>query len=266
MIKLFKKLLSLFGFQLEPAAPQLTEEEIEWCKCFLDPVYFINNYTKYQSVDVGESNFTLYPFQEEMVRRFHNYKYNLVKSSRQSGKSIVPIFYLLHKAIFNQDCKIGITSMNFHSSKRLLSTFKHAYENLPDFLNPKVVVSTDSMIKLRNGSTITLLNSHSTPGNWKNSGYTDVFLDEFAFFRLLYAESYLNSFFNGTYPSPNIIITSTKNEGSYFNTLVDDSKNGRNNYMLREYDWTVVPGRDEKLKSEIISNIGEKSFKKEYEL
>lgn len=265
MIKLFKKLLSLFGFQLEPAAPQLTEEEIEWCKC-LDSVYFINNYTKYQSFDVGESNFTLYPFQEEMVRRFHNYKYNLVKSSRQSGKSIVPILYLLHTAIFNRYCKIGITSMNFHSSKRLLSTFKCAYENLPDFLKPKIVVSTDSMIKLRNGATITLLNSHYTPENWRNSGYTDVFLDEFAFFRCLYGESYLNSFFNETYPSPNIIITSTKNEGSYFNTLVDDSKNGRNSYMLSEYDWTAVPGRDEKWKSETISYMGENAFKKEYEL
>ena len=156
--------------------------------------------------------------------------------------------------------------MNFDSSKRLLSTFKYAYENLPDFLNPKIVVSTDSMIKLRNGSTITLLNSHSTPENWRNSGYTDVFLDEFAFFRWLYGESYLNSFFNETYPSPNIIITSTKNEGSYFNTLVDDSKNGRNSYMLSEYDWTAVPGRDEEWKNKTISYIGEKAFEKEYEL
>ena len=265
MIKLFKKLLSLFGFQLEPAAPYLTEEEIEWCKC-LDPVYFINNYTKYQSFDVGETDFTLYPFQEEMVRRFRNYKYNLVKSSRQSGKSIVPILYLLHKAIFNPNRKIGIASMNFHSSKRLLSTFKYTYKNLPDFIKPEIVVSTDSMIKLSNGSTITLLNSHYTPENWRNSGYTDVFLDEFAFFMLLYAEIYLNSFFHEIYPSPNLIITSTKNEGSYFNTLVDDSKNGRNDYMLSEYDWTAVPGRDEEWKSETISHIGETAFKREHEL
>jgi hypothetical protein len=156
--------------------------------------------------------------------------------------------------------------MNFHSSKRLLSTFKYTYKNLPDFIKPEIVVSTDSMIKLSNGSTITLLNSHYNPENWRNSGYTDVFLDEFAFFMLLYAEIYLNSFFHEIYPSPNIIITSTKNEGSYFNTLVDDSKNGRNDYMLSEYDWTAVPGRDEEWKSETISHIGETAFKREHEL
>ena len=65
----------------------------EFIKCSQDPVYFIRNYIKIVNLDQGIVGFDLYDFQEDMVNRFHEHRFNIAKLPRQSGKSTVCLLY-----------------------------------------------------------------------------------------------------------------------------------------------------------------------------
>ena len=238
---------------------------LEINKCSNAPVYFINNYIKFSSFKDDNVPFLLYPAQEEIVKKIHKNKYNLIKTPRQFGKSSVPLFYLLHQAIFKSNCNIVIRGFNYQNSKYLLERFHKVYDQLPDWIKPKVVKRNSTWLILKNNSRIKIVTNISAPETWENWKYTHVFLDEFAFMEYYTSQNLLNSFF-GCNSSPKIIVASTKKEGSYFNELVEDSKNNINKYSLSEYDWRDIPRLDINWKEETIKNIGKDSFNREYEL
>ena len=54
----------------------------EFIKCAEDPIYFIKKYIKIVSLDEGVIPFNLYDFQETMVNRFHENRFNIAKLPR----------------------------------------------------------------------------------------------------------------------------------------------------------------------------------------
>ena len=57
-----------------------TEENVaEFIKCKDDPVYFARNYIQIVSLDEGLVPFKMYPFQEKLVRNFHENRFNICK-------------------------------------------------------------------------------------------------------------------------------------------------------------------------------------------
>ncbi|MEC8551657.1 MAG: terminase, partial [Pseudomonadota bacterium] len=88
---------------------EFTEEQIsEFIKCKEDPVYFAKNYIKIINVDEGLVPFEMWPFQEKLISRFHENRFNICMMPRQTGKSTTSVSYLLHYAIFNDSVNIGI--------------------------------------------------------------------------------------------------------------------------------------------------------------
>ena len=68
---------------------EFTEEQVlEWIKCSEDPAYFARNYIKIVTLDRGLSDFDMYPFQEKMIKTFHNSRFTICKLPRQSGKCL----------------------------------------------------------------------------------------------------------------------------------------------------------------------------------
>jgi hypothetical protein len=66
---------------------EFTQEQIEeFIKCQNDPVYFANNYIKIVSLDKGLTQFHPYEFQEKLINRFHEHRFNICKMPRQTGK------------------------------------------------------------------------------------------------------------------------------------------------------------------------------------
>ena len=80
---------------------EFTEEQLkEYIKCSQDPVYFIRTYIRIVSLDEGLIPFAMYDFQEEMVQKFHDNRFNIAKLPRQSGKSTILPSYLLRYVLF----------------------------------------------------------------------------------------------------------------------------------------------------------------------
>jgi len=71
---------------------EFTQEQlIELARCAADPVYFARNYIKIVNVDDGLVPFNMWPFQEKMLRTFHENRFSICKLPRQPLKDNTPI-------------------------------------------------------------------------------------------------------------------------------------------------------------------------------
>ena len=245
---------------------EFTQENIEeFIKCKDDPVYFARNYLKIVSLDEGLVNFDLYPFQEKLVRNFHENRFNICKMPRQTGKSTTVVSYLLHYAVFNDNINIAILANKASTARDLLGRLQLAYENLPRWMQQGIISWNKGSLELENGSKIS---ANSTSSSAVRGGsYNVIFLDEFAFIPNHIADD----FFASVYPTissgqkTKVIIVSTPRGMNHFYRMWHDAERGKNEYVPTEVHWSEVPGRDEAWKEQTIANTSEAQFKVEFE-
>ena len=243
-----------------------TKEQIEeYLKCARDPVYFTKNYVKIVSLDEGLVPFKMWDFQEELIQKFHDNRFNIAKLPRQTGKSTTVVSYLLHYILFNDNVNVGILANKASTSRDLLARLATAYENLPKWIQQGVVVWNKGNIELENGSKI--LAASTSASAVRGMSFNIIFLDEFAFVPNHIADS----FFASVYPtitsgqSTKVIIISTPQGMNHFYKMWVDAVNGRNGYTFHEVHWSQVPGRDEAWKEQTIKNTSERQFTQEFE-
>jgi hypothetical protein len=243
-----------------------TEEQVaEIIKCTEDPVHFIRNYVKIVNVDHGLVPFDMWPFQEEMVKTFHENRFCIAKMPRQVGKTTTTLGYMLWSVLFNPDYTVGILANKGSLAREILDRLTKAYEYLPLWLQQGVVVWNKGNIELENGSKIF---AYATSADGVRGGsYNLIFLDEFAFV----PHNMAQDFFQSTYPvissgqTTKVIIVSTPNGLNQFYKMWTDSIEGRSTYKPLEVHWSQVPGRDEAWKNETIRNTSEEQFRVEFE-
>ena len=243
-----------------------TQENIlEFMKCKDDPVYFARKYIKIVSLDSGLVPFSLYDFQEKLIRNFHESRFNICKMPRQTGKSTTCVSYLLHYAVFNDNVNIAILANKASTARDLLGRLQLAYENLPKWMQQAIIAWNKGSLELENGSKIS---ANSTSSSAVRGGsYNVIFLDEFAFIPNHIADD----FFASVYPtissgqSTKVIIVSTPRGMNHFYRMWHDSERGKNEYVPTEVHWSEVPGRDEAWREQTIANTSEQQFKVEFE-
>ena len=76
--------LKKVGIQISLDQNQLDE----YLKCAEDPIYFIETYVKFMTLDEGLTNIKLYPFQKKMIEAYHNNRMIIMKTGRQFGKAL----------------------------------------------------------------------------------------------------------------------------------------------------------------------------------
>jgi len=245
---------------------EFTQEQIaEYIRCKDDPVYFAQNYVQIVTLDHGLQPFRTYDFQEKLITRFHENRFNICKMPRQTGKSTTVVSYLLHYAIFNDSVNIGILANKASTARELLARLATAYENLPKWMQQGVLVWNKGNIELENGSKI--LAASTSASAVRGMSFNILFLDEFAFVPNHIADS----FFASVYPtitsgkSTKVIIVSTPHGMNHFYRMWYDAEKGRNEYVPTDVHWSEVPGRDDEWKEQTIKNTSEQQFKIEFE-
>ena len=245
---------------------QWSEEQIiEFLKCKEDPVYFAKNYIKIVSLDHGLIPFKLYPFQEKLIARFHQNRFNICKMPRQTGKSTTCVSYLLHYALFNDNVNIAILANKASTARDLLQRLQLAYENLPKWMQQGVLQWNRGSLELENGSKV--LAASTSASAVRGGSYNIIFLDEFAFIPNHIADD----FFASVYPtissgqSTKVIIVSTPRGMNHFYRMWHDAERNKNEYVPTDVHWSEVPGRDEAWKEQTIANTSEQQFKVEFE-
>ena len=241
------------------------EEIIEFMRCKEDPVYFAKKYIKIVSLDKGLVPFDLYPFQEKLVRNFHENRFNICKMPRQTGKSTTVVSYLLHYAVFNDNINIGILANKAKIAMDLLGRLQTAYENLPRWMQQGIIAWNKGSLELENGSKI--LAASTSASAVRGMSFNILFLDEFAFVPNHVADD----FFASVYPTissgtnTKVIIVSTPRGMNHFYRMWHDAEKGKNEYVPTDVHWSEVPGRDDVWKEQTIANTSEQQFRVEFE-
>ena len=245
---------------------EFTEEQvIEFIKCKNDPVYFAKKYIKIVSLDEGLTQFHPYDFQETLIKRFHENRFNICKMPRQTGKSTTSVSYLLHYAVFNDSTNIGILANKAATARDLLGRLQTAYENLPKWMQQGIISWNKGSLELENGSKI--LAASTSASAVRGMSFNILFLDEFAFVPNHIAES----FFASVYPTitsgknTKVIMVSTPHGMNHFYRYWHDAERGKNEYIPTDVHWSEVPGRDDVWKEQTIANTSEQQFKVEFE-
>ena len=247
-------------------AQEFTQEQIEeFMKCAADPVYFANSYMKIVSLDEGLVQFKPYDFQEKLIRRFHDNRFNICKMPRQTGKSTTSVAYLLHYCVFNDSVNIGILANKAATARDLLGRLQTAYENLPKWMQQGIVSWNKGSLELENGSKI--LAASTSASAVRGMSFNILFLDEFAFVPNHIAEA----FFSSVYPTitsgktTKVIMVSTPHGMNHFYRYWHDAERSKNEYVPTDVHWSQVPGRDDEWRRQTIANTSEQQFKIEFE-
>ena len=241
------------------------DEVAEVLRCSEDPVYFIKNYIKIVSLDKGLIPFDMYHFQEEMVSKFHDHRFNIAKLPRQSGKSTIVTSYLLWYVLFNPNVNVAILANKAATAREMLQRLQLSYENLPKWLQQGILQWNRGSLELENGSKI--MAASTSASAVRGMSFNVIFLDEFAFIPNHIADQ----FFSSVYPtissgkSTKVIIISTPHGMNMFYKLWHDAERGTNEYVPTEVHWSEVPGRDEVWKEQTIKNTSEQQFRVEFE-
>lgn len=259
---------------LKPAGVKIefTQEQVEeYIKCSKDPIYFAKKYVKVVTLDKGVTQFSLYDYQEELVRVLSNNRFVIGKLARQSGKTTtVGCCYLLHKILFNQNMSIAILANKLNTARDILSRIRESYEHLPWWLQQGILEWNKGSIHLENGSKITAAATSSSA--IRGGSYNCIFLDEFAFVPTTVAEE----FFSSVYPtitsgqSTQMIIISTPKGLNMYYQLWRAAISGQSEYVPFEVNWRQVPQypggplRDDAWKEQQIKNTSERQFDAEF--
>jgi len=245
---------------------EFTKDQIlEFMACKSDPVYFAKQHVKIVSLDEGLVSFEPYDFQEGLIRKFHDNRFNICKMPRQTGKSTTSVAYLLHYAVFNDNVNIGILANKAATARDLLGRLQTAYENLPKWMQQGIISWNKGSLELENGSKI--LAASTSASAVRGMSFNILFLDEFAFVPNHIAES----FFASVYPtitsgkSTKVIMVSTPHGMNHFYRYWHDAERGKNEYVPTDVHWSEVPGRDDVWKEQTIANTSEQQFKIEFE-
>ena len=243
-----------------------SEEQLkEYIKCDKDINYFINKYVKIVSLDEGLIPFTMYDYQNDLVKMISDNRFTVIKTCRQAGKTTTAAATILWYALFNSDYTIAILANKLSTAREILARVQRAYENLPKWLQQGIMSWNKTSLELENGSQII----SSSTGSSAIRGYSInfLYLDEFAFV----PRNIQDDFFTSVYPTiisgtnTKVVITSTPCGFDLFYKIWTNSVEGRNEYKNFAVNWDDVPGRDLEWKEKTISNTSEDQWRQEFE-
>ena len=244
-----------------------------------DPIYFCKKYVKIQHPTKGRVPFELYPYQEELINTFFQYRNSIALTARQMGKTTCAAGFLLWKAMFEPDCTILIAANKYVQALEIMDRIKFAYENLEEYnwLRAGVVEYNKGTISFDNGSKI--ISRATAKDSGRGLSITLLYCDEFAFVQPNKAEEFWSAISPTLATGGNCIITSTPNHDEdqfaqiWFGAknVIDDEGNiipngvGRNDFKAIEVTWHDHPDRDEKWATSERAKLGEDKFLREYE-
>lgn len=241
--------------------PDLVQEYI---RCSQDIVYFVETYMKIISIDRGLVNFSLYPYQKQMLVNFADNRFNIVTTARQAGKSTTTCAFILWYIIFNADKTVALLANKGDTAREILGRVQLAYQHLPKWLQQGVKEWNKGSFELENNSRV--LAAATSSDAIRGYSINLLFIDEAAFI------DNWDEFFTSVYPTissgkeSKIILVSTPNGLNHFYAIWVNANEKRNGYMNMFVRWEDVPGRDQKWKEDTLAamNFDLEKFDQEY--
>lgn len=241
-----------------------TKENVEeYALCAKDPVYFIENYCKIISLDMGLIPFKLYECQVEKVKVIHENRKVILMEGRQQGKTTTSAAYILWYTIFQDSKTVAILANKATAAREVLSRYQLMYENLPKWMQQGVTVWNKGDIELENNSKV--FTAATSASGIRGKSVNMLYVDETAIIPNNVAEQ----FFTSVYPTisagetTKILLSSTPLGYNHFWRYWNDAENGKNDFVPLFIPYWKIPGRDEKWAQEQKNMLGELKYNQE---
>jgi len=215
----------------------------EILKCGKDPSYFLNSYARISHPMHGLILFDTYDFQDELLKDFNDYRFNVILKARQLGISTITAGYIVWMMLFHRDKAILVMATKFATAGNLVKKVKSVMRNLPDWLKISTIdVDNRTSFELSNGSSIKAASTSGDAG--RSEALSLLVLDEAA-----HIEN-LEELWTGLYPTLStggrcIALSTPNGVGNWFHKTCVDAEAATNNFHLTTLQWEVHPDRDE---------------------
>ena len=136
---------------------KLSKDDIrsEILKCGRDPSYFLDNYAKITHQERGVIPFRTYKFQKDLLKDFHDHRYNIILKGRQLGISTIVSGYVAWMMLFHKEKNILVMATKQNTAIEIVDKVRDMIQSVPDFLKlASVITNNRTKFELSNGSKI----------------------------------------------------------------------------------------------------------------
>jgi hypothetical protein len=243
---------------------ELSVEEIkqEIIKCGKNPIYFLKHYAKITHPDKGTIPFKTYKFQDELLDKFRDHRFNVIVKARQLGISTICAGYIAWQMLFYKDKNILIMATKYNTASNMVKKVKYIINNVPIWLQiSRVKVDNKHSFELTNGSQVKA--SPTSPDAGRSEAVSLLVVDEAA-----HIEN-MDDIWAAIYPTIStggrcIALSSPNGIGNWFHKTYDDAENGQNLFIPTNLPWSVHPDRDQPWFVDETKNMSKREIAQEY--
>ncbi len=214
----------------------------EYLKCASDPIHFMKKYCFIQHPQRGRIQFSLYPFQEKVLKLFQDNPYSIILKSRQLGISTLTAGFSLWMMIFHKDKNILCIATKQDTAKNMVTKVKFMYENLPSWLKITADENNKLTLRLSNGSQIKATSAASDAG--RSEAVSLLLIDEAAFIENI-GEIWASAQQTLATGGGCIALSTPYGTGNWFHQTWVRAENKENDFLPIKLPWFVHPERDE---------------------
>ena len=244
---------------------KLSKQEIvkEIVKSGKDPVYFINNYCRISHPLRGLIPFNTYPYQDNLLKDFNDFRFNIILKARQLGISTISAAYAVWFMLFHKEKNILVMATKFNTAANLVKKVKMVMKNLPPWMQiAKITIDNRNSFELSNGSTIKAVGTSADAG--RSEALSLLIIDEAA-----HVEG-LEELWAGLYPTLStggrcIALSTPMGVGNWFHKTYVDAENGENEFHTINLPWDVHPERDQAWFNKETKNMSRRQIAQELE-
>jgi len=243
----------------------LTKKEIlkEVVKAGKDPIYFTTNYCRISHPQRGLIPFKAYDYQQDLLKDFNDYRFNIILKARQLGISTITAAYIAWLMLFHRDKNILVVATKLQTATNLVKKVKAIIKNLPDWMQiSEIIVDNRTSFELKNGSQI---KGSSTSGDaGRSEALSLLVVDEAA-----HVEK-LSDLWTALYPTLStggrcIALSTPNGVGNWFHQNCVESEAGTNDFYMTTLMWDVHPDRDKKWFEKETRNMSKRQIAQELE-
>ena len=224
---------------------RLTKKEIvkEILKCGKDAPYFINNYCRISHPMRGLIQFKTYPYQDDLLNDFNDFRFNVILKARQLGISTITAAYCVWFMLFHKEKSIVVLATKFSTAANLVKKVKSMMKNLPDWLKlAHIDVDNRTSFELSNGSIIKAVPTSEDAG--RSEALSLLVVDEAAHIEKM------NDIWTAVYSTLStggrcIALSTPKGTGNWFHKTYTAAVDGDNEFNPIKLLWDVHPERDQ---------------------
>jgi len=243
----------------------LSKEEIksEILKCGKNPAYFLDNYAKIVHQSRGLIPFRTFQFQKDLLKDFHDHRYNVILKSRQMGISTIVSGYIAWMLLFYKERNVLVMATKLNTAIEIVEKVKDMLDSVPAWLKiAEITVNNKTKLELSNGSKIQGVPTSKDAG--RSQALSLLVIDEAAHI------DDMDELWTGLLPTVStggrcIALSTPNGVGNWFHKTYVDSESGQNNFKPTKIPWTLHPEYTQEWFDNMTRNMSKRQIAQEFE-